>query len=366
MISFLDVKGINAQYRTEILEAMTRVFDQGTYILGKEVELFEQEFAAYCGSRHAIGVANGLDALILILQAYKELGVMVDGDEVIVPANTYIASILAISKAGMVPILVEPDIKTYNIDPLFIEQKITQRTKAILPVHLYGRPADMDPVLALARKYNLKVIEDAAQAHGAYYKGKRVGNLGDAAGFSFYPGKNLGAVGDGGAVTTSDDALADAIKALRNYGSHKKYYNLYKGYNSRLDELQAALLRVKLRHLDDENQRRNAVASRYSQEIVNARIVKPDVKTDGSQVWHLYVVRTPERERFQKYLLDNGVQTVIHYPVAPHHQPAYKEWHAMKFPVSELIHREVLSLPISPVMTGDQVSVVIKVVNAYA
>lgn len=365
MISFLDVKAINAQYRSAILEAMARVFDQGAYILGKEVEEFEREFAAYCGSKHSIGVANGLDALILILQAYKELGLMSDGDEVIVPANTYIASILAVSKAGLIPVLVEPDILTYNINPLLVEQKISKRTKAILPVYLYGRPVDMDAILTIAQKYNLKVIEDAAQAHGAFYKGKRVGSLGDVAGFSFYPGKNLGAVGDGGAVTTSDDILADAIKALRNYGSHKKYYNLYKGYNSRLDELQAAILRVKLKHLDDENQRRNAVANRYSKEIINPSIVLPDMSVDGTQVWHLYVVRTAERDCFQKYLLDNGVQTVIHYPVAPHHQPAYREWNNMKLSISEAIHRDVLSLPISPVMTVDQVSEVVRSVNAY-
>lgn len=365
MILFLDPKVINLQYRDEILEAMTRFLDSGWYILGKEVEDFEKEFAAYCGCRYCVGVANGLDALILIMQAYKELGVMSPGDEVIVPANTYIASILAISQAGLTPVLVDAKLDTYNIDPDLIEEKITKRTKAILPVHLYGQPADMAPIKALAQKYNLKVIEDAAQAHGALYQGTKTGALGDAAGFSFYPGKNLGALGDAGAVMTNDKALADAVIALRNYGSHKKYYNLYKGYNSRLDEVQAAILKVKLKYLDAENKRREVIARYYGEHIKNSKVTLPKSCAHGTHVWHLYIVRTPERDRFQKYLQDKGVQTVIHYPVAPHHQEAYKEWRGLSLPVSEKIHREVLSLPISPVMTDEQAKEVVSVVNGY-
>ncbi len=365
MIPFLDVKAINAEYRNELIEAMTRVLDSGWYILGGEVENFEKEFAAYCETKHCIGVGNGLDALILVLQAYVELGIMSPGDEVLVPANTYIASILAISKAGLVPVLIEPDVNTFNIDVSIIEQRITKRTKAILPVHLYGQPADMAAIKAIANKHGLKIIEDAAQAHGATYMGKKVGSLADAAGFSFYPGKNLGALGDGGAVSTNDDALADTVKALRNYGSHKKYYNLYKGLNSRLDEVHAAVLRVKLKHLDAENSRRASIASYYNEHIKNNAVVLPKSSPQSTHVWHLYVVRTSERERFQQYLSDKGVQTVIHYPVAPHHQAAYKEWSTLKLPVSERLHSEVLSLPISPVMTDEQMKKVVGVVNEY-
>ncbi len=364
-ILFLDLKLINQQYRSEIQSAMSRVFDSGWYILGREVQAFENEFAEYCGVNHCVGVGNGLDALILILQAYKELGIMADGDEVIVPANTYIATILAISKVGLKPVLVEPDIKTYDIDPVFIESKLTRRTKAIMPVHLYGQCADMESIDSIARKYNLKVIEDAAQAHGATYKGNKTGSLGDAAGFSFYPGKNLGALGDGGAVTTNDDKLAETIRALRNYGSHKKYYNLFKGINSRLDEMQAAILRVKLKCLDSENKRRNEIARFYREGIKNNAVTLPQISEHGTHVWHLYVVRTKERDRLQQYLTEKGIQTLIHYPVSPHKQPAYQELNSMSLPITEKIHAEVLSLPMSPVMTEADVASVIEVVNDF-
>ncbi len=365
MIRFLDLQAINQQYRQELLESVSRVVDSGWYILGAEVEAFEKEFAQYCDVKHSIGVGNGLDALILILQAYIELGRMALGDEVIVPANTYIASILAISKAGLKPVLVEPDIKTYNIDTTLIEEKITHRTKAILPVHLYGQTAAMEPIKKIAQLNHLIVIEDAAQAHGATYQGKITGALGDAAGFSFYPGKNLGALGDGGMVTTNDDALAKIIRALRNYGSEQKYYNLYQGFNSRLDEIQAAMLRVKLKFLDQENVQRQRVAEYYNQHIQNKAFILPSMPLSDRHVWHLYVVRTSKRDHFQKYLTSHAIQTVVHYPVAPHHQQAYPEWKDESLPITERIHREVISLPISPVMAQQQIDQVVSVVNGY-
>ena len=354
MIKFLDLKAINERYRGEIDDAIQRVLDSGWYLLGEEGAAFEQEFATYCGAKHCLGVANGLDALILILMAYRELGVMQEGDEVIVPANTYIASILAISRAGLKPVLVEPDERTYNIDPDLIEPAITERTKAIMAVHLYGQCADMDPIHAIAQKHGLKVIEDAAQAHGATYRGRKAGALGDAAGFSFYPGKNLGCLGDGGAVTTSDDALADAIQALRNYGSHVKYHNKYKGMNSRLDEIQAAILGVKLRHLDADTDKRRQVAELYLSELSSiqhpASFILPYVADYGSHAWHLFVIRHPQRDALAKHLAEQGVQTMIHYPIPPHQQHAYPEFVDLELPITEAIHREVLSLPISPVL----------------
>lgn len=371
MISFLDLKGLNAQYRAELIEACTRVIDSGWYIQGNECKEFDKEFAEYCGTKYAIGVANGLDALILILRAYKELGIMNDGDEVIVPSNTYIASILAISQNNLVPILVEPDINTYLIDPSKIEEKITPKTKAILPVHLYGQTCEMDKIEKIAKQYNLKVIEDSAQSHGAYFKDKRSGNLGDASGFSFYPGKNLGALGDGGAVTTNDEELANTIKALGNYGSHKKYENLYKGVNSRLDEMQAALLRVKLRHLDNEVEKRRAIASYYIGNIKNSNITLPiqhstlNIQNYKNHVWHLFVIRTNKRDELQKYLLDNGIQTLIHYPLPPHKQNAYKEWNNDSYPISEQIHNEVLSLPISGVQSLEDTKKIVQVINDF-
>lgn len=370
MIPFLDLKNINAQYQEELKEACARVIDSGWYILGNEVAEFEKEFATYCETDHCLGVANGLDALVLILRAYIELGVMQKGDEVIVPSNTYIASILAISENGLIPILVEPDINTFNLDPKLIEQAITAKTKAILTVHLYGQVTAMDEINAIAKKHNLKVIEDCAQAHGALYQGKnanakKVGSLGDAAGFSFYPGKNLGALGDGGAVTTNDSELAATISALRNYGSHEKYKNLYKGTNSRLDEIQAAMLRVKLPHLDNEIKARQIVAQAYLQGINNPLIVLPVVEDVKAHVWHLFVIKTTQRERLVKYLTENGVQTLVHYPIPPHKQAAYQEWNSEVFPISEQIHEQVLSISISPVISIEDVSKIIRICNEF-
>lgn len=365
MIPFLDLQGINAQYCEELIEACTKVIEGGWYIQGNECKEFEKEFAHYCGTRYAIGVANGLDALILIFRAYKELGIMSEGDEVIVPSNTYIASMLAISENNLIPVLVEPDINTYLIDPAKIEEKINSRTKAILAVHLYGQTCEMDKINEIAKKYDLKVIEDSAQAHGAHYKNKRSGNLGDASGFSFYPGKNLGALGDGGAVTTNDEELANAIKALGNYGSHKKYENLYKGVNSRLDEMQAAMLRVKLKYLDVEIVKRREIAVDYLSNIKNSNIVLPTFRFKENHVWHLFVIRTKERDSLQDYLAENGIQTLIHYPIPPHQQSAYKEWNNQSYPISEQIHNEVLSLPISGIQSEKNTQKIIEVMNAY-
>ena len=365
MIPFLDLKSINAQYRDELIKACTKVIDSGWYIQGNECKEFEKEFAEYCGAKYAIGVASGLDALTLILRAYKELGIMRDGDEVIVPSNTYIASILAISQNNLVPILVEPDINTYLIDPDKIEEKITSRTKAILPVHLYGQTCEMDKINAIAKKYNLKVIEDSAQSHGAYFGNSRCGNLGDASGFSFYPGKNLGALGDGGAVTTNDEELANAIRALGNYGSHIKYENLYKGVNSRLDEMQAAMLKVKLKYLDNEIKKRRKIANYYCKNIKNENIILPMLRTEDNHVWHLFVVRSNKRDKLQKYLQNHGITTLIHYPIAPHKQEAYKEWKNESFPISEQIHDEVLSLPISGVQSLEETRKIVQVINDF-
>jgi dTDP-4-amino-4,6-dideoxygalactose transaminase len=363
MISFLDLKKLNAQYRDELIEACIKVIDSGWYIQGNECQVFEKEFANYCGTKYCIGVGNGLDALTIILRAYKEIGFIKDGDEVIVPSNTYIATILAISHNNLVPVLVEPDINTYLIDPKKIEEKITSKTKAIMPVHLYGQTCEMNKINEIAKKYNLKVIEDSAQSHGAYYKNKRSGNLADASGFSFYPGKNLGALGDGGAVTTNDKELAECIKALRNYGSHKKYENLYKGVNSRLDEIQAAMLRVKLKYLDKEIKNRRKIAKLYLENINNNKIILPKIREEDNHVWHLFVIRTKERDRLQKYLLKNGIQALIHYPIPPHKQVAYKEWNNSSYPISEKIHNEVLSLPIS--YNEDDILKICKIVNRF-
>ena len=366
MIPFLDLKTINAQYTDELKEAAARVIDSGRYIQGKECKAFEAEFADYCGAKHCVGIANGLDALTLILRAYKELGVMQRGDEVIVPANTYIASLLAISENGLMPVLVEPDIAMYNIDPTLIEEKISAKTKAIMAVHLYGQVAAMDEINAIAKKYNLKVIEDSAQAHGAIYNGKQTGNLGDASGFSFYPGKNLGALGDGGAVTTNDEVLANTIRALGNYGSYKKYENLYKGTNSRLDEMQAAMLRVKLRYLDEEIEKRRSIANHYLANIKNKKLILPQVENTESHVWHLFVIRAESRDVLQEYLLDNNIETLIHYPIPPHKQEAYKEWNALSFPIAEQIHDEVLSLPISPTLSFSDAGIIVDAINNFS
>lgn len=369
MIPFLDLKAINTQYRDQLIAACTQVIDSGWYICGKELEKFEHNFANYCGTRYAIGVANGLDALILTLRAWKELGKLHEGDEVIVPSNTYIASILAISQNNLKPVLVEPDITTFNIDTKKIEAAITPKTKVILPVHLYGQLAAMPEIMAIAKKYNLLVLEDSAQGHGAEINGQKAGNWGDAAGFSFYPGKNLGALGDGGAITTNDAELAQMLKAIRNYGSHEKYKNLVPGVNSRLDEIQAAILNVKLKFLDQENQHRRHIADLYLKEIQNTAIELPckniDTETYAQHVWHLFVIRTKYREKLQQYLAENGVQTLIHYPIPPHQQQAYQEWNGLSFPVSEQIHAEVLSLPIGPTLSMDEAKQVVRLCNGF-
>jgi len=367
-IPFLDLKALNAQYQDEIEEACIKVINSGWYIHGDECKKFEKEFANYCGTDFAIGVANGLDALVLILSAYKELGIINEGDEVIVPSNTYIASILAISQNKLSPVLVEPDMNSYLIDPTKVEEKISTKTKAIMPVHLYGQTCEMDAIGLIANKYNLKVIEDAAQSHGAFFDEKRSGNLGDAAGFSFFPGKNLGALGDAGAVTTNDKKLEQAIRALGNYGSNKKYENIYKGMNSRLDEIQAAILRVKLKYLDLEIKKRQDIAKYYMENIHNPLIVLPLNSLDRpkeSCVWHLFVIRTKERDRLQEYLLKEGVQTLIHYPIAPNKQLAYKEWNKISFPISEEIHNQALSLPISGVQKIEDTKKIVEILNKF-
>lgn len=366
MIPFLDLKAINLNYKEAFHKKLDEVLDSGWFILGNAVEHFEKEFADYCGTQYCIGLGNGLDALILILEAYIELGIFKPGDEVIVPANTYIASILAISKAGLMPVLVEPSINDYLIDVALIERHITSKTKAILPVHLYGQLCDMEAINTLAKKYGLKVIEDAAQAHGAIHNGKRSGNLGDAAGFSFYPGKNLGALGDGGAVTTNDAQLVEVIYALRNYGSKEKYYNEYKGVNSRLDELQAAFLSVKLKNLDRDNEKRRVIAEYYLNSITNSNIILPGVRNIEGHIWHLFVVRCNNRDEFRTYLQQNGVQTVIHYPVAPHKQEAYKDnFKQISYPITEKIAETCISLPISPVLNCLEAKIVADVINEF-
>ena len=361
MIKFLDLHKINERFRNEIDERITQVLDSGWYILGEQVRVFEKNFANFCGVKHCIGCANGLDALNLIIKGFG----FTDGDEIIVPANTYIASILAISQNGCKPILVEPDINTYNINPDLIEQKITDKTKAIMVVHLYGQAVEMEKIWDIAKRYNLKIIEDSAQSHGAIYKGKRAGNLGDASGFSFYPGKNLGCMGDGGCVTTSDDELAYRIRAIANYGSDYKYHHIFKGTNSRLDEIQAAVLDIKLKHLDEDNDRRREIAKFYRENIKNPNIILPQLKEEENHVWHIFAVRINDRDRLKKYLEGNGIETNIHYPTAPHKQECYKEWHHLSFPVSEKIHKEILSLPISPVLTNEEVTKIVKVINDY-
>lgn len=366
MIKFLDLQKINLAHQQEIEERLLNTFRSGWYLLGNEVKTFEENLSKYIGAKHAIGVANGLDALRLILRGYIEMGVMQKGDEVIVPANTYIASVLAISDNGLVPVFVEPDINSLNIDLSRIEEKITARTKGMMIVHLYGRVVFSEELKTLAQKHSLKIIEDNAQAIGATWKGIKTGNLGDAAGFSFYPGKNLGALGDAGAVTTNDAELAKTIRALANYGSNQKYVNIYQGLNSRLDEIQAAVLDVKLKYIDEENSRRRAIAERYLAEIENPAVVLPQNPADAAEhVWHLFVVRISEREKLQHYLTENGVQTLIHYPIPPHKQEAYKELNHLVFPLTERIHDEVLSLPISPVMTDDDVNDIIRLINLF-
>jgi dTDP-4-amino-4,6-dideoxygalactose transaminase len=367
MIKFLDLQKINLLHQEQIEARLLKTFRSGWYLLGQEVKQFEANLSAYIVCNHAIGVANGLDALRLIFKAYIEMGILQEGDEVIIPANTYIASALALTDNRLVPVFVEPDTKTFNIDSTKIEAAITQKTKAIMVVHLYGRVVFSEELKALALKHHLKIVEDNAQAIGATWQGTKTGNLGDAAGFSFYPGKNLGALGDGGAVTTNDAALAKTIRALANYGSEQKYMNKHKGLNSRLDEIQAAVLDEKLQHLDAENTRRREVAHYYSENITNPFITLPQLPDDENEhVWHLYVIRTAERERLQQHLADNGIQTLIHYPIPIHHQEAYKEFAHLSLPITEAIHREVLSLPISPVLTDEEVQTVVEVLNAFS
>ncbi len=361
MIKFLDLEKINNRFRDEIDLRIKTILDKGWYLQGEENESFTKNFAQYCGTKHCIGVANGLDALNLIIKAFG----FGDGDEIIVPANTYIATILAISQNGCTPILVEPDINTYNINPDLIEEKITEKTKAIMVVHLYGQAVQMEKIWELAKKYDLKVIEDSAQAHGTVYNGKRAGNLSDASAFSFYPGKNLGCLGDGGAVTTNDDNLAAKIKAIANYGSDRKYHHIYKGVNSRLDEIQAAVLDVKLKYLDQDNEKRRKIAKYYRENIKNENIILPATYNETSHVWHVFVVRTNERDRFQRYLQNNDIQTIIHYPTPPHKQGAYSEWNDLSLPITEEIHKTIISIPISPVMTEKEIQRIMEVINEY-
>jgi dTDP-4-amino-4,6-dideoxygalactose transaminase len=363
-IPFLDLQSTNLSLERELQKAFGRVLHSGWYVLGDEVTAFEQEFASYCGANHCIGVANGLEALQLIMQGYG-IGT---GDEVIVPSNTYIATWLAVSQLGARPVPVEPEERTFNLDPSRIDAAVTSRTRAILPVHLYGLPADMDAINAIAHRHGLKVIEDAAQAHGARYKGRRTGVLGDATGFSFYPGKNLGALGDAGAVVTNDGKLADRVRVLRNYGSRKKYHNEVRGYNSRLDELQAALLRVKLPMLEAWNESRRRIAMEYLAALRDTSLGIPFVPDNATSAWHLFVVRSRDRESLARRLRTAGVDTMIHYPVPPHLQPAYADmnFHVGQFPIAEAMHREVLSLPLWPQMRSEQVQRVIEEVRRAA
>lgn len=370
MIKFLDLKSVNDLCRDELVAACARVVDSGWYIGGKELQAFEQEFARYCGVGHCIGVANGLDALVLVIRAWKELGLLTEGDEVLVPSNTYIASILAISENGLVPVLVEPDPKTFNICPVNAKAAITPKTKMILPVHLYGRLADMPRIMELARVYDLLVLEDSAQSHGATLDGKKAGSWGHASGFSFYPGKNLGALGDAGAVTTNDEVLAKTVRALGNYGSHEKYKNIYRGINSRLDEMQAACLSVKLKYLDAQTEHRREIAELYGQSISNPAITLPvdaayNSSSNNSHVWHVYTVLCAHRDGLQAHLSARGVQTLIHYPIPPHFQQAYAELKDQELPISTQIHEQILSLPIGPTLSVEEARVVIDACNSF-
>lgn len=364
-IPFLSLKSITEKYSDEIHAAVQRVVDSGWYLQGKENETFENNYAKYIGSKYCIGVANGLDALIWIVRAYKELGFFNDGDEIIVPANTYIASILAITENNLKPVLVEPTFENLEIDDNKIEERITSKTKGIMIVHLYGRCAYTDKIGELCKKYNLKLIEDNAQAHGCRFGGKRTGSLGDAAGHSFYPGKNLGALGDAGAVTTDNQELAECVRALANYGSAKKYVFKYCGRNSRLDEIQAAVLDVKLSHLDEDNANRQRIAAYYYDNINNPKITLPNRLDDKNNVYHLFPVFCEQRDDFQQYLKNNGIQTLIHYPIPPHKQECYKELNGISLPITEQIHNQELSLPISPVLTLAEAEEVVRVINRF-
>jgi len=370
-IKFLDLQKINLLHQKEIEDTITDVLNSGWYILGKSVENFERNFANYCGVGNVIGVGNGLDALTLILKGYKELGMLKDSDEILVPSNTYIASILSISHNNLKPVMIEPELETFNMDWRNIEENITEKTKAVMVVHLYGRIADMDNIHKISKKYRLLLIEDSAQSVGVKsIHSIPVESLSNAAGYSFYPGKNLGALGDGGAVSTNNDDLADIIRALRNYGSEKKYFNRFKGINSRLDEIQAAILDVKLNYLDTENQRRREIAKIYYENIRNNKIILPAFNINGilnnySHNWHLFVIRCKERDFLKDYLMRNNIETVIHYPIPPHKQLAYSEWNNLSYPISERIHNEVLSLPMNPVLTDEEIMHIIRVINKF-
>ena len=360
-IPFLSLKASNQIYEHKIADIITKIVSSGWYILGENLKQFETEFAQYCGVKHCIGVANGLDALTIILKASE----FPENSEIIVPANSYIATILSVSNANLIPIPVEPNLDDYLIDCQAIERSITSKTKAILVTHLYGKCCEMDEIIDLARKYNLQVFEDAAQAHGAFYKGIKAGNLSDGAGFSFYPSKNLGAMGDAGAITTNDDALADKIKALRNYGSNQKYVFDYQGNNSRLDEIQAAILSLKLPNLDIENDYRRKIAKRYLTEIINPKIILPNQDSVDNDAWHLFIIRTEEREKLRLFLSEKGIGTEVHYPVAPHKQLAYKKWQNLSLPITEKIHQQVLSLPLNVALTDIEISYIIRNINQF-
>ncbi len=372
-IQFLNLQKVNARYRSEIKKSVQHVIDSGWYLQGKENENFESEYARYIGTKHCIGVANGFDALTLILKAYIAMGEMQAGDEVLVPANTFIATILAITDNRLHPVFVEPDINTYQINENLIEKAITSRTKALIIVHLYGQCAYTEKIGNICKKHHLKLIEDNAQAHGCIYtdfsafppKKHKTGSLGDAAGHSFYPGENLGALGDAGAITTNDDSLAETVKSLANYGSSKKYIFPYKGRNSRLDEIQAAILRVKLRHLETDLELRKQTAAFYMDHIQHPEIVLPQVNDRDANVFHIFPIRSKYREKLQNYLAENGIQTMIHYPVPPHKQACYKEYNQLSLPVTEQIHREELSLPMSPVLENEELKYVVDVINKF-
>lgn len=365
MIDFLNIKKINERYEQELLDACSRVILSGWYIQGNELNQFEREFSQFIGAEHAIGVANGLDALILVLRAWKEMGKLKDNDKIIVPANTYIASILAITENNLTPVLVEPDNKTFNLSIEGIMKSWSNDVKGILPVHLYGQIAPMHEIMQFAKEKNLLVLEDSAQAHGASIDGKKAGTWGNASGFSLYPGKNLGALGDAGVITTNDADLANVLKALRNYGSHKKYENLYVGCNSRLDEIQAAMLRVKLKYLEQDTELRRAIAGKYLSNIHNPYVELPSVENQEEHVWHLFVIRTEYRELLQKHLELCGIQTLIHYPVPPHKQKAYSAWNNKQLPITEKIHNTVLSIPLDPTMSDSDANSVINAINSF-
>lgn len=366
MIKFLDLQKINLKYQEEIEKCILSTYRSGWYLLGNEVKNFENNLKNYIGTSNCITVGNGLDALRLILKAYKEKGEIEDGDEIIVPANTYIASILAITDNNLHPVFVEPSLTNFNIDISKIENLITPKTKGILLVHLYGQIVFSESLKIIAKKYNLKIIEDNAQAIGASFNGTKSGNLGNAAAFSFYPGKNLGAMGDAGAITTNDDELAMIIRALSNYGSDEKYVNKYKGLNSRMDEIQASILNVKLKYIDGENEKRQQIAKKYCKEIINSKLILPVYpENELEHVWHLFVIKSENRNDLQNYLTSNGIQTLIHYPIPPHKQKAYKEYNHLSFPITEKIHDMVLSIPISPIMQDEEVEQIIKILNLY-